>query len=100
MAWSTEGVITDPADDAILADSGALGVGVSQFGIIADIGGPSVLVIEHRNTANTANLSSQRLPMAYATVHFMMPFAPSLNERVRLRLETGFAGTAQGSIFT
>lgn len=100
MGWSSAGVVTDPSDDDILADTGALGVGVTQFGVIVDMVGGSTIVIEHRNTGNTANLHSQRVPVSYEKLYFTMPFAPGVNERVRLRVETGFTGTVQASLFT
>jgi len=102
MAWVTGGILTNPAIDTILADSGALAAG--QTGVIFIFGGSvaAIATIEHRNAANTANLNSQVIAIAANDAkQYCLPgiiFAAS--ERIRLRLNAAVTGSLQASVFT
>ncbi len=102
MAWASEGILTNPALDAILADSGALpacttGVTVLLGGSVA-----CICTLEHRNAANTANIASQVIAI---TANQLLPMdLPGVvfaaNERIRIRLNVGVTGSLQASLLT
>lgn len=102
MAWHTNDVITNPGTDEILADTGALAVGSQGVSILVDSDSGCAFWFEQRNSANTATVHKQRFsvsqsgPVYYGNV----PITLGVNERLRLRLEEGFIGSIQGSLFT
>jgi len=101
-AWITGGILTNPAIDTILADSGALAGGQTSVKIIFGGSVAAIATIEHRNAANTVNVNSQVIAIvANQAVEFELPgvtFAAS--ERIRLRLNAAVTGSLQASIFT
>ena len=102
MAWFTAGVQTNPATDAILADTGALAGGQSGAAVVIGANVAMVVTVEHRNAANSANINTQVLACgANAPYDVDLPgvtFAAS--ERIRIRLNTGVTGSVQASLFT
>jgi len=102
MAWFTAGAQTNPAIDAILADTLALtNGGVSSVTMCVSSTVACVVALEQRNAANTANIASHIFPvaaMAPVIIEFPgVPFAPS--ERFRVRLNAAITGQAQASLF-
>jgi hypothetical protein len=101
MAWFTAGIQTNPATDAILADTGAL---VGNSGDVTVIVGGSVAAIytiEHRNSANTANIASQVVATGINVAQeFTLPgITTASGERIRVRLNVGVTGSLQASVF-
>jgi len=102
MAWATAGVQTNPATDAILADSGALATGVTEATVILGASVACICTIEQRNAANSANVNTQVIAVAANAVEQIT--LPGVNlaasERIRLRLNVGVTGSVQASVFT
>ena len=102
MAWATAGVQINPATDAILADTGALSPG-GTTNITIVIGGSVafIVTVEHRNAANSANVTSQVIAAAantpYDVIFPGVIFASG--ERIRVRLTAGVTGSVQASLF-
>jgi hypothetical protein len=99
--WATAGVQTNPAINAILADTGALTPG-GQTGVTVILGGSVAFIVtlEHRNAANDANVNTQVLAAAAND-----PFTVSLpgidfasGERIRIRLNAAVTGSIQASL--
>jgi len=102
MAWATAGIQTNPATDAILADSGALPGGVGAVTVVIGGSVAFIVTVEHRDAANTANVKTQVLA-AGANDPFSVEL-PGINfaasERIRVRLNAGVTGSVQASLFT
>jgi hypothetical protein len=102
QSWVTAGVQVNPAANAILADSGPVTFGTHKLTIIVASTAAAVVVLEHRNAANSANLESQIIPVN-ANVPFAFALGTGLDtaegERIRLRLNAAITGSVQGSIF-
>jgi hypothetical protein len=103
MAWSTAGILTNPAIDTILADTGAVATTSGPVDIHVIVGGSvaSIITIEHRNSTNTANISSQVVAFGanVAEEFDLKNIILAASERVRLRLNAAVTGSIQGSIF-
>jgi hypothetical protein len=103
MAWFTNGVLTNPAINTILADTGALteaGGPVSTRVVVSStvISAP---IFELRNAADSANISSQALILAANTsLEIEFPVTWAAGERLRLRLNAAITGLIQASIIT
>jgi len=103
MAWFTNGILTNPAINTILADSGALpeaGGPVSTRVIVSStvICAP---ILELRDAANSANISSQAFILAANTsLEIELPITWAAGERMRVRLNAAITGLIQVSIIT
>src|SRR5262245_33509277 len=101
MPWATAGVQSNPATDAILADSGNKGYGPFEASVIFGGNVAAVAVIEHRDTTNTSNINSQVIACAAnQCVQVWLPGVTLANERIRVRLNAGVTGAVQASVFT
>lgn len=103
MAWDTNGLITDPSDNAILADTGAVGSMMTKdYCVLTSADAACELVLEHRNVMNTSNLHSHRINHndPSRTVDLQIPITLGVGERLRVRLVTGFTGDIQGSLLS
>lgn len=101
MAWFSSEEVTDPSSDAILADTGQLGLGVATITILVFTTYTSTVYIELRNATNDATLNSQPIVIGSGSdVIRDLPFSVGANQRIRLRLGTGFTGTIWASILT
>jgi hypothetical protein len=99
----TNGVLVNPAVNAILADTGPLpGPANHTATIIASSSVAMVIVLEYRDAANGANLWAHTFPIA-AQQPFKLDINLTMNadlERLRVRLQAAIAGQAQVSILT
>ena len=102
MAWATAGILTNPAIDTILADSGALAGGQSEATIIVGGSVAAIYTIEHRNAANTANVNSQVVASVLneAKQYWLPGISFAASERIRVRLNAAVVGSLQASVFT
>ena len=100
--WFTAGVLSNPATDAIMADTGPLsGAGSGSFRVVLGANIATIGTIEHRNAANNANINSQVIGCSANTIVVLtFPDTWADGERVRLRLNVGIVGSTQASIFT
>jgi len=101
--WATEGIITDPGNNELLADTGALTVGTFSFTILAwsDVGGS--LTLRLRNALNNGDVKTQKITLSTSNNVFSeivsVPIVVlAVNQRVTLTLDSGFTGTIQCSI--
>ena len=101
MGWYSAGPIVDPSNDEILADTGALGLGLLTCTVMVYTTYTCIVYVERRNALNTSTVNSQPVQInSGSDVIKPLPIAVNLGERVRLRLETGFTGSLQASILT
>jgi hypothetical protein len=102
MAWASGGILTNPAIDAILADSGSLAAGQTNVRVVFGGSVAAIATIEHRNTLNTVNVNSQTIAIAAnEVVSIDLPGVIFVaTERVRLRLNAAVVGSLHASIFT
>ena len=97
--WFTAGEQTNPATDAIVADTGQIGPGRYGFDIVIASAVAVNLMVEHRNLANDANVNAQVVYMgATDQVQFYLDVELLAGERVRIRVVTGITGKMQASI--
>lgn len=101
--WVSAGELTDPEDETILADTGALALGLANAAIIVTSSTGLVVELVRRNAANDADVQKQPLQIS-AYVPFVisgLPIGLSMNQRVLLRVRgSGTVGVVQGSIFS
>jgi hypothetical protein len=103
MSWITEGLVTNPAAGAVLADSGPLPAG--EYGLPAVLVSSEVaviLVLQHRNAANNGNVRSHAIPVAAMTPFYLPPPGNetfSGGERLRLVVLAAVVGRMQASFF-
>jgi hypothetical protein len=102
MAWVNGGILTNPALDAILADSGALAAGQSSVKVMLGGNIACVATVEHRNAANAANINSQTVAIvANQVLELEFPgITFSASERIRVRNNAAIVGSVHASIFT
>lgn len=99
---ATAGVQTDPAANAILADTAALGAGKYLFQAFISSSVAGAFELEHRNAGNTANVFSQRVHVPASDTSrlpgpaFVLTLAAS--ERVRVRNVAALTGNVQATI--
>jgi hypothetical protein len=102
-SWLSNGALTNPAIDTILADTGPFN-GSSPRSCSAVIASTvaAVVFFEYRDAANAANVKSQAIPVAAnELVRLEIPNLDTLvGERYRLRLNAAVTGVCQGSLFT
>lgn len=98
----TQGALTNPAVNAILADSGARPPGGKTPAFVICTTVAAVVVLEYRDAANAANIYSQVFTVS-ANTCFRYEFPPVFDtadqERFRLRLNAAVTGTLQASLF-
>jgi hypothetical protein len=98
------GVTTNPATNAILADTGPLdGPANHTVQIFVSATTNSVVIVENRDSANLTNVWSHAFPIG-ASAPFQMKIdsftTNGASERIRVRLNTGITGQIQASIVT
>lgn len=99
---ASEGEQTNPIDEAILADTGALPPGIYEVLALVSASANSQVKMARRNTANSADISpvigGLYVP-ANQTVPFAWKFPLNKNERIVLRMDDAqAAGTVWGSL--
>jgi len=99
--WFSNGPLTNPAANAILADTGPYSVGgpssicIRSMVVASTV--TAIIILEHRDATNTSTVHSQGMPvpanssMIYPSICVIL----SDQERIRIRLNTG---TVWGSI--
>ena len=99
--WTSGSVLTNPTANTIIVDTGALSAGRYLFAISGESDVAWVYDIQHRNAANSANVSAQRRRPASGSEDFLFPnkITIAANERVRILLTTGVTGEIQACIF-
>lgn len=97
--WVTEGTKTDPAQGDILADTGALGVGI--YGLTALIwsnAGINVqLEIAQRDNLNASDVVAQRFSAPSTPITFPVTIS-TMGQRIVVRVVDGFTGDVQVSL--
>src|SRR5262245_45386083 len=100
MAWQSAGLLTNPATDAILADSGAIATGgQGQVAMGCLTGGPATVALELPDTTNTTTIQSMSfniLDIAKLTDLVQFSITIAANQRLRIRLVQGITGQIQG----
>jgi len=101
MAQYTAGALTNPAANAILADTGSQGqLGSGRIWVSSTVA--CAVVLEKRNAADSANDYSHIFPIA-ANAPFILSYPNmevAIDGRIRLRLNAAATGQVQASILT
>jgi hypothetical protein len=102
MGWFSAGPLTNPAIDTILADTGAAPANSATVIVVVASTVACVAMIEKRNALNTANVSSQVVPVPLnGIVSVKLPDINWVdNERLRVRLTAAVVGQVQCSILS
>jgi hypothetical protein len=100
--WATNGIVVNPAANAILADTGAMSEDMSHdYDIYLSSTVATAMVVEWRNATDTANVFSHILPIA-ANTTFVFTSRGSLmmltGQRIRVRQNAAATGSVQASI--
>lgn len=93
--WESEGVKTNPSAGDVLADTGALAVGLYDIRILVGGSAAASWTVNRRNAANGADVGDQPLVYTPAGASQWAQFTMSLeaSERVRLKV-SALTGTA------
>ena len=98
MAWDTEGVIENPTEGQIMADTGAILLGiVAVFTIIIWGETETSFEIAVRNAANNADVNVQRIS-ANKYLLVGVPLSLGVNQRVVVRSVAAASYNYQASI--
>ena len=98
---ATEGEQTNPADDALMADTGALAY-AGTYEVLVTIGASAAahFQVQRRNAANAANVGS--VPIAYGPAgqsgQYRFFFNIAAGERLRVVMDDALTGTAAVTI--
>jgi len=98
MAWATEGPKSLPAASALLADTGAFGLGLFDFTVIIAATHSAALEFAQRNALNTADSHVQDIYVDVGTQAFRAGITLAVNERLVVRCKTAVDGDIQASI--
>lgn len=97
----SEGKKTDPANDLLMADLGAVpSAGLYEVRVVAGGSVVALFDIERRDAANTANVGSvvTVYTPAGASGEFVLLYTLAKSERVRVIMDGALVGTAAVSI--
>lgn len=100
--WTAGAIQTNPADNTIFVDTGAITPGGEYiFAVYAAGSVACVYDVQHRDAANASTLQSQRSRPAAGNDYFIFPNKITIlnNERVRCSLVGAIVGELQASIF-
>jgi hypothetical protein len=98
---TTNNILTNPATNALLADTGALNGSQTSLTALISSEVACIVFFEYMNAANTVALYSHAFIIgANTSQQFDLPGLSYLvGERFRLRLNAGVTGHVQGSLF-
>lgn len=103
QTWNSALLQTNPAANAIVADTGpALGDNARKWYTICSSTVSAILIVEHRDAANATNLHSQGFFLPANGTVTMGPDSALVvlnGERVRLRLNAAVTGSLWCSVF-
>lgn len=99
--WVSGTVNTNPADQTVLVDSGALTAGSYLFAVVGAGSVAWIYDVQQRDSANATSVDSQRRRPAAGNEDFLFPNKITLasNERVRCILQGAVVGEVQMSLF-
>lgn len=95
----TGGELTNPADDAVVADTGALTAGIYEFRVGCGATAAAHFAVQRRNAANGANVGDVVILYAAAGQTGMYPLTYKLEEGERVRVIMDDALTGGASVF-
>lgn len=101
MTWYTAGPQTNPADQAVLADTGAIGSGNNTPAcIMVTANAQASVIVEQRNAANNATVASQfiRVPANDTRSLDMGVISLGPGERLRVLQSGALTGVIHASI--
>lgn len=101
MPWSSQGVLSNPVANAILADTGALLAVTCTFTIIVSTQYAARVTIALRDATNTSDISSQlirTLSDGPTMLTGLGGVLMALNQRLVIRAESAILGEVQASI--
>lgn len=101
MPWASQGVLSNPVANAVLADTGALLAITCTFTIIISTQYASRVTIALRDSSNTADVSShiiRTLSDGPTMLTGLGGVLMGLNQRLVIRAESAILGEVQASI--
>lgn len=97
--WVTGGILTNPANNAVIADTGAISGGGSTYTALVASSAICRVIIAVRNDTNTADVAVQHLFVpANGNLAISIPIDVPPGGRVVLRMGAALTGSVQGSI--
>jgi hypothetical protein len=104
QTWNSAGILTNPAANTIMADSGPQNEGLRAWSVVCSATGSAQLIVEHRNATDTANVPNHTQGLLIAANGYA-PLNPAAgifflqDERIRVRANAAVAGAAQCSVW-
>lgn len=91
---------TNPADNAVMADTGDLSAGFYEVRVIVGASVAAIFDIERRNAGNTANVGDvvTVYTPAGASAEVVLTYEVVLNESIRVIMDGALTGTAAAAI--
>lgn len=101
QTWVSGSILTNPADQTVLVDTGPMTAGRYLFAVIGTSSVAWVYDVQQRDSANATNIDSQRRRVSAGTEDLLFPNKVTLaqNERLRCLLQGAIVGEVQMSIF-
>ena len=99
--WVSGTVQTNPGDQTVLVDSGAMTAGQYLFAVVGAGSVAWIYDVQQRDSSNASNIDVQRRRPAAGNEDFLFPNKITLaaNERVRCILQGAIVGEVQMSLF-
>lgn len=98
----SQGELTDPADDTVVADTGQItSPGLYDILVLAVASASAQVKLQHRNAANTANVDDESGIYVPANQSVVVPWRFAINnknERIRVIMDDALTGTMWCSI--
>lgn len=97
----SEGELTNPIDDALVADSGAVPyAGVYEVLLLVGASATAEFQVQRRNAANGANVGDTVILKAAAgqTAEYRLYINLDVSERIRIVMDDALTGTAYGAV--
>lgn len=96
----SEGELTNPVDDALTADTGALAAGNYEFLITVGASAAADVMVQRRNAANSGNVGNTVVLKAPAgqSGQYRFLYVLETSERVRVIMDDALTGTIAVSI--
>lgn len=97
---ATEDELTNPLDNALVADTGELPAGVYEMRITLGSSAAADFAVQRRNAANDANVGAVPIIKTPAgqSGQYLFTFKLETDERVRVTMDDALTGTASGTI--
>lgn len=96
----SQGKVNNPTTSTLLADTGAMPSAIYEVRIVAGSSAAGTLNVQHRDSANTGNVSDTAIIFCAAgqSGQYVLKYAVNQNERIRVLPETSITGDVSVTI--